>query len=64
MKIVYNGKEIELAEPKPPTLRLGDLAEKLAKPIARALRLPCLDAQGNLNPESGCAKRKARLNAI
>jgi hypothetical protein len=43
---------------------LGDIVEKLAKPIAKALRMPCLDKNGNLKPESGCGKRKKLLNRI
>jgi hypothetical protein len=43
---------------------LGDLVETAAKPIAKALKLDCLDSSGNLKPESGCAKRKAALNRI
>lgn len=43
---------------------LGDMVEKLAKPIAKALRLKCLDGNGQLKPESGCAKRKAWLNSL
>jgi len=47
-----------------PTRRLGDLVEALTKPIARVLRLKCLDENGQLRPESNCARRKARLNQI
>jgi hypothetical protein len=43
---------------------LGDALERIAKPIARVMRLPCLDQNGKLRPESGCAKRRAALNAI
>ncbi len=43
---------------------LGDLVEKLAKPIARALRLPCLDKDAKLKPQSPCAKRRDWLNRI
>jgi hypothetical protein len=43
---------------------LGDFVEKLVKPIAKALRLPCLDAEGKLRPESGCAKRRDALNVV
>lgn len=43
---------------------LGDIVEKLGKPIARALKLPCLDKAGNLRPESGCAKRRDALNRL
>jgi len=43
---------------------LGDRIERLAKPIAKALRLPCLDKTGNLKPESGCAKRRDAMNKL
>lgn len=44
-------------------LRLGDKVAAVATPVARALGLPCIDpATKQLRPESGCAKRKARLN--
>lgn len=44
---------------------LGDAVAAVATPIARALHLPCIDpATKQLRPESGCAKRKARLNAL
>ena len=42
----------------------GDAVEKLAKPIAKALRLPCLKKDGSLKPESECAKRRDRLNRL
>jgi hypothetical protein len=45
-------------------MRLGDMVEALAKPIAKALRLSCLDENSRLRPESPCAKRRDRLNAI
>jgi hypothetical protein len=41
---------------------LGDIIEALVKPLARALGLSCLDQDGNLRPESGCAKRRDRIN--
>jgi hypothetical protein len=44
------------------TIGLGDLVEKAAKPIARTLGLGCLDENGNLRPESGCAQRRDTLN--
>jgi len=44
--------------------RLGDMVESLAKPIAKALRMPCLDKDGKLKPESGCAKRRDALNKL
>lgn len=46
-------------------IRLGDIIASVATPIARALKLPCIDsATKELRPESGCAKRKAKLNAL
>jgi len=41
---------------------LGDLVEWIAKPIAKRLKLKCLDEKAQLKPESPCAKRKAKLN--
>jgi hypothetical protein len=41
---------------------LGDRIERAVKPIARALRLDCLDESGNLKPDSGCAKRRDGIN--
>ena len=43
---------------------LGDRIERLVKPIAVGLRLPCLDKQRQLKPESPCAKRRAKLNDV
>ncbi len=44
---------------------LGDAVAAIATPIARALKLPCIDPKTkDLRPESGCAKRKAKLNAL
>jgi hypothetical protein len=46
-------------------LGLGDLVASVATPIARALRLPCIDpATKQLRPESGCAKRRDALNRL
>lgn len=41
---------------------LGDRIERLVKPIAKALRLGCLDENGHLKPESPCAKKRDRIN--
>ena len=41
---------------------LGDIVEHLAKPIARALGLPCLDERSRLRPDSPCAKRRNAMN--
>ena len=62
MKILSITKNGETVDPK--TTGLGDIVERLAKPIAKALHLPCLDKTGNLRPESGCAKRKKLMNNI
>jgi hypothetical protein len=44
---------------------LGDIVHSLALPLARALKLSCVDpATKQLRPESGCAKRRARWNKI
>jgi len=49
--------------PQPFRRGLGDVIEVFAKPIAKALKLPCLDDQDRLKPESPCAKRRDALNA-
>lgn len=41
---------------------LGDKVERMVKPIAKALRLKCLDKYGNLKRKSACAERRDRLN--
>lgn len=43
---------------------LGDLIEKIAKPFAKMMRLPCLDADGKLVTGSPCAKRRDALNKL
>jgi hypothetical protein len=43
---------------------LGDLVERIVKPVAVALRMPCLDGQKKLRPESSCARRRDRLNKL
>ena len=48
----------------PPARGLGDVIEKLAHPIAVALKLPCLDSTGTLKPESPCAKRRDAMNRM
>jgi hypothetical protein len=44
--------------------RLGDKIERAAKPVARLLRMGCLDEAGKLRAESGCAKRRDALNKL
>lgn len=43
---------------------LGDLVEKLVKPIARAIKSDCLDERDALKPGSPCAKRRDALNKL
>lgn len=44
--------------------KLGDKIGIVATPIARALKMDCIDPRTNeLRSGSGCAKMKARLNA-
>jgi len=52
------------AVPAEKLVGLGDLVEKLAKPIARALNLRCLDDQDGLKPDSPCGRRKALMNRV
>lgn len=61
MKILSEGRR-----PVPPgKFGLGDAVGLVATPIARALRLPCVDpATKQLRPESPCSKRKAEWNAF
>lgn len=51
-----------------PRRGLGDMVERLVKPIAQTLQragmVNCLDERNNLRPESKCAKRKSRLNKL
>ena len=42
---------------------LGSLVERIAKPIAKALKLPCYK-DGKLRPSSPCGKRKITLNIL
>ncbi len=45
-------------------MKLGDAISTVATPIARALKMPCVDPEtGQLRPESGCAKMRSNLNA-
>jgi hypothetical protein len=43
-------------------IKLGNAIEVVAKPVARALNLSCLDEHGQLKPESGCGKRRDAIN--
>lgn len=44
---------------------LGDVAEKIAHPVAVALGLPCLDKTTKaLRPDSPCAKRRDAMNRM
>ncbi len=45
-------------------MKLGNAISTIATPIARALKMDCIDPETNqLRPESGCAKMRANLNA-
>ena len=62
---VNNWRQYGRCERFAPPRGLGDLVAAVATPLARALRLPCIDpATQQLRPESGCAKRKAALNRL
>jgi hypothetical protein len=45
---------------------LGDLVHRVAGPIGRAIRWPCMkgDGSNDLKPGSPCAKAREALNAI
>lgn len=44
---------------------LGDVIASVATPMARVLKLPCIDPKtGKLKPDSGCQKRINRLNKL
>jgi len=48
-----------------PSIGLGDAIAAIATPIARAIGMDCIDkTTGQLKPDSGCAQRKEKLNAI
>ncbi len=56
---IYNGKVMT------DEYRLGDAVASVATPIARALKLSCIDPKTKqLKPESRCKKRKDKLNAL
>ncbi len=45
-------------------VRTGDVIASVATPIARALKMPCIDPETRqLRPESGCAKMRDNLNS-
>lgn len=49
----------------PSGIGLGDIVGGIATPIARALKLDCIDkSTGELKPESRCQKRKNWLNSL
>lgn len=52
------------ADRLPTRLGLGDIVEKLAKPIAKLLKLDCLEPSGKLKPCSPCARRRDAMNRI
>ena len=48
----------------PKTMRFGDVVESAVSLIPGIKKLPCYDVNGILKPESGCGKRKERLNRL
>jgi len=52
--------------PAAPGAGLGDIIHKVAGPIARAIKWPCLKGDGttDLKPGSLCDKRRRRLNEL
>jgi len=65
-KIVANGQmpERDFVCPWGADDGLGTWLEKVFKPIAKALKMKCLDEQGKLKPKSKCAERRDKLNAL
>lgn len=58
----YNGK-VMTNESQPKGLLLGDAIASVATPIARVLKLNCIDKETKqLKPESRCQKWKDKLN--
>jgi len=55
---------VSLDTKKKTGLGLGDRIERMVKPIAVALRLPCLDEEQRLKITSPCAKRRDALNKL
>lgn len=45
-------------------MKLGDAISTVATPIAGALGMDCVGEQGELKPESNCAKRRDNLNKL
>lgn len=43
-------------------VRVGDIVERVAHPVAVALKMGCLDENQKLRAESPCGKRRAMLN--
>lgn len=42
--------------------KVGDMIERAVKPLAKALKMGCLDETGRLKPESRCAKNRDGIN--
>lgn len=54
---------LPIVQPSSPMRGLGDMVAKIAKPVAKLLRLDCLDNKtGDLKPKSPCAQRRDKLN--
>ncbi len=64
IKRFENGELVEYLIDGESVIGVGSKIEKIANPIARLLKLPCIDPKTRkTKPESGCGKMKARLNA-
>lgn len=47
-----------------PSRGVGTILERMLKPLARKLSLMCLDDNGQLRKNSGCARRRDWLNKL
>jgi hypothetical protein len=43
---------------------LGDIVHAFSRPVAQAIKAPCIDAKGELKEDSPCKKRSDKLNAM
>jgi hypothetical protein len=59
MKVIYNGREIEVRTRKP--LRLGTRVARIAQPIARAIDKVL---GTNVRKCGGCKKRRKKWNRL
>ena len=63
LTLIKTGSTKQAGPTRPrPALGLGDMVETVAKPIAKVLKMDCLDQNEQLKPQSPCWKRRAWLN--